>query len=539
MAFSNGTANGSATSKTATTSLDVSVDNAVTAGTQILIAVIGKDNTSTAAGDNSEVTSVTDTRSNTWTKIKEQTNAGSAAAACTVSAWLCNPTTTIQAGDTVTFNFASCTAKAAFLTRYTKGSGATIEVGATNSATADGAATGSSISVTPPDNREWLFGRAEVVEQSTSDNGAAWAGATTNWTSLDGGGPNTTGGGAASNIGIKGEFRILTTGSATASNPGDGVLPSCDQASIIWCLKEVASGAHTLTCATAAYAITGTAAVMAQGYKMPADTTSYTISGTDAALVRGKSLAAAAASYAITGTAVTFGRIYVMAATTASYAISGTAAALVVGRKLVAAAGSYVVSGTAALLRRGYPLAAGSGSYAVTGTATNMPRARVLAAATASYVLTGTAATFAKGRTLIAETAAYAISGTVAVMRQTHILVAAAGSYAIAGTAPALKWARLLAANAGAYVINGTAAVLGAARRLVAGSGSYALSGTDAGLVIQSQKILAAASGTYTIDGTAVTFVTVSEAAGLAELDARDHRWVRVQRRYHQQRRVR
>lgn len=241
MAFGAGTNLNTSTQKSATTSITLTFATSITAGTEFIVAILAKDNTSTTAGDNSEVTSVTDTKGNTWTKIKEQTNAGSAAAACTISMWMCSPTTSLTNTDSVTFNFASCTAKVLACCKFGKASNSTIEVGATNSATADGAVTGQSLSVTPPDNREWLFIRGEVGEE-TSANGAMWANtSTTNWTAFETA-QSTTGGGAASNIYFAAEYRIMTTGSAQASNPGDGNLPSCDQASVICCLKETVSG---------------------------------------------------------------------------------------------------------------------------------------------------------------------------------------------------------------------------------------------------------------------------------------------------------
>lgn len=239
MAFGATTLLAQAQNKTAGTSITTGVmAAAVATGTEFALAFIGKDNTSTTAGDNSEVTSVTDTQSNTWVKVKEMTNAGAAAAAITVSVWMCEPTTALTTSDTVTFNFASCTAKACFVTKHSKGSGTTLSVGASDTASADGATIGAALSLTPPDNREWLFVRAEAFESDAAN----WGGSpTTDWTVENA--TSTSGGGGASNAQIVAEYRIITTGAAQTSDPTGAT--SADNANVIFCLREVASGPAT------------------------------------------------------------------------------------------------------------------------------------------------------------------------------------------------------------------------------------------------------------------------------------------------------
>ena len=72
-------------------------------------------NTSTVDGDNSEVTSVTDTRGNSYIKVGERTNSnGVAGTGLTVSLWRTQVVSDIVAGDlTITFTYASARANKA------------------------------------------------------------------------------------------------------------------------------------------------------------------------------------------------------------------------------------------------------------------------------------------------------------------------------------------------------------------------------------------------------------------------------------------
>jgi hypothetical protein len=103
--------NGLATSNTTVT---LATGIALTAMDWILVHATSS-NTSTTDGDNSEVTSVTDTRGHSYVKVGEYTNSnGVAGTGLTVSLWRTQVVSDIVAGDlTITFTYASARANKA------------------------------------------------------------------------------------------------------------------------------------------------------------------------------------------------------------------------------------------------------------------------------------------------------------------------------------------------------------------------------------------------------------------------------------------
>lgn len=92
------TSNASYSMTTATTTLAVG---------DVAILTSISDNTTTVDGDNSEVTSVTDSAGNRWTKLGEYTNSpgGVAADGVTCSVWMTKCTAQLNTGGTITINF--------------------------------------------------------------------------------------------------------------------------------------------------------------------------------------------------------------------------------------------------------------------------------------------------------------------------------------------------------------------------------------------------------------------------------------------------
>lgn len=438
--------------KTAGTSIVSSAFDAnVTVGS-VCIVVVAKNNAATADGETSEVTSVTDTKGNTYTKLKEFCNSqGAADAGATVSVWYSQVATQLTTSDTCTANFSASTAASAIMARgFTATSGATITMEGSATLANDGADPGS-MTLSGLASREYLFIRAiayeGVVTTGTNTTDYVPVAATA----------ATSGGGGASNMGVWAEWRIFT-GTGDTSNP---TVSAVDSASVYVAIKEAASGARTLTCASGSYSISGTANALVRSRILVSASGSYSISGTAATLIKGNPLTAASGSYTITGMAAAFKRAYVLAGASGSYAISGTAATLTVGGTstiLAAGSGSYSITGTAASLLQGYKFAAGSGTYAISGTAAALIRTRLLVAASGSYAVSGTAAAFLRPRYLAANTGSYSVSGTAAALLRARVLVAASGSYAITGTAAALSRGYRLTASSGSYAITGTAA---------------------------------------------------------------------------------
>lgn len=197
----------------------------------LVLVSIAKDNTSTVDGDNAEVTSVTDSKGNTYAKAKEFTNAqtGSATGA-TASVWFSKITTALAVGDTVTINYVSAnTAKAGKITRFTADlANSTIAV--QNSAgLADDASDPGSMTLSGLPSQEYLFWR--VIASETNDTSVITK--TINFTSI--GLDITSGGAVVSNMRFSGEFRILTDTASTS----DPTFINVDHASVFIAFKEV------------------------------------------------------------------------------------------------------------------------------------------------------------------------------------------------------------------------------------------------------------------------------------------------------------
>lgn len=159
MAFAHVGSIGTVNSNSAATSLALTTTAAVEVG-NIAVVIYAGDNlgSGTDNTDANEVTSVTDTRSNTWTKLKETSNNnGGAGNGATVSVWYTTVTTQIQIGDTITFNLSgSVTAKAASGWEFTKGAGTTLSVEQTASEVGD-TLDPAAISLSGMTSREYLL----------------------------------------------------------------------------------------------------------------------------------------------------------------------------------------------------------------------------------------------------------------------------------------------------------------------------------------------------------------------------------------------
>lgn len=203
---------------------------------QFIVIVAASDNTSTGDGDGGEVTSITDPRGNTFTKIIEFTNGqGSAAAGATISVWWAKVTSATYAGsDNIVINYGSNrTAKYAILTGYRAGGGGGTDVrvttGSTSTLANDGANYGSMSTS--------LSSLARLTLRATASEGDVTATTvTTNFTRTVATDIGTTGSGAASNMMVYCERRIRTATGET-SQPSDATA-SKDRASVMFAIEE-------------------------------------------------------------------------------------------------------------------------------------------------------------------------------------------------------------------------------------------------------------------------------------------------------------
>jgi hypothetical protein len=193
----------------------------------VLVLTVAKDNVSTVDGNTNEVTSVTDSGGNTWTKAREFTNGqGGAAAGATVAVFF----TVLQVPiSSVTINFASAvTAKAVSAWRFTVEAPASISVAAGADLAADGVGPGS-MTLSDLVYGKYLWFRGIATESANTET---WT-FTTGYTAI--GRAGTSGGGAATNMTVAGEFIIATDTSQTSNPTTSG---NFDRASVFVALRE-------------------------------------------------------------------------------------------------------------------------------------------------------------------------------------------------------------------------------------------------------------------------------------------------------------
>lgn len=240
-----GTGQRNTSGNTISVNLSVSIESG-----NLAVVIAALDNTGTTDADFSEVTSVTDPQGNTWTKLGEYTNGQTGAGlGATVSAWYCIPTTTIPDTDNLTVNLANSVTDAAATVWEFDISAASVALAGSVQVLANDAGDPGSMSISGLSSAETLFIRA-----IGSENEFTTFTPTTNYTQFTSA-ISTTSGGAADNMSVHGEFRILTdtgdTSDPSASSP-------YDHASVYFALREVAG--TTDTALSTAGAATGTLA---------------------------------------------------------------------------------------------------------------------------------------------------------------------------------------------------------------------------------------------------------------------------------------
>ncbi len=235
MAIGTPTYNGGATTNAGGTSFSAAPSTSIPSGSYVVL-MINRDNNTTSDGDNSEVTSVTDTQGNTWTKLKEMTNGqGAAAAGAMVSVWGCYPSGTYGT-TTATATFAVGQSALALLF-FAVPVGAALGVDGTASKAIDASTGFGSLSITglPSKERVWL--RFCCKE----GNGTTAITATSGWTSFGITAQNGPGITATNHIMYRAEYKVATSTGET-SNPTWGT--SGDAASVLIALSEGAVAAR-------------------------------------------------------------------------------------------------------------------------------------------------------------------------------------------------------------------------------------------------------------------------------------------------------
>ncbi len=239
MAIGTPTYNGGATTNAGGTSFAVSPSTSIGADNYVLL-VINRDNNSTTDGDNGEVTGVTDTQGNTWTKLKEMTNGqGAANGGTMISVWGCRPSGTYGTTQaTVTFG-AARDALSCYFIAVPIASGVSLQLDGSASNAIDATTGFGSSGLTGLASKERVWIRACCKE----GNGTTAITATSGWTSfgLTGqNGPTIT---AANHIMYRAEYKVATSTGET-SNPTWST--SGDAAAVLLAMSET-TPEYTLT----------------------------------------------------------------------------------------------------------------------------------------------------------------------------------------------------------------------------------------------------------------------------------------------------
>jgi len=199
---------------------------------RIGVLCVAVDNNQTTDGDEGAVSGVVDDAGNSWTKAAEFTNGQAGAqAGATASLWYVKAGATLSAGANIMISFTNNTsrdASAATAWAFTVGAGGGATVQTSTTLAVDNADP-SSMNLSPP-SAEYLWVRCIAGET----NSTTALTPTANFTAL--GGNQTAGGQAATNMAVRGEFRIFT-GTSNASDP---TWANSDNANVYAALAETA-----------------------------------------------------------------------------------------------------------------------------------------------------------------------------------------------------------------------------------------------------------------------------------------------------------
>ena len=233
MAFgTSGTALGTAVITSSANTIDIGTTATPAADTLILVW-IAKTNTGTGDADYSEVTSVTDSKGNNYTKCAEFTNGqGAADAGATISVWRSVTTVAFTNPSTITINLSANVTDLAARARYfTKTAGKKVVIAGTVQTLANDAADPGSMSLASLASKQYLFVRGIASESETTAFTATAS--HTSITSL----VSTTSGTTDTNIVVAGEYRAVTATGDTS----DPTVVAADTASVFFALEEVDS----------------------------------------------------------------------------------------------------------------------------------------------------------------------------------------------------------------------------------------------------------------------------------------------------------
>jgi hypothetical protein len=218
--------------KTTNNTLALTTSAAAEVG-NLIVVVVASNNNNTTDGDHNEVTQVTDSAGNTYTKAAEfQNSQGSADAGALVAVFYTVVTTQLNSGATITATWAGARpARVMTAHEFTIGAGNTVAIEGTPATLANDGADPGSMSLSSLPSREYLFVRGFAVESNSATLFGNSGGYTITFNS-----DQTSGGGSASNMGVRGLAHIATTTSTT----NDPTAFNADWASVLIAFYEQA-----------------------------------------------------------------------------------------------------------------------------------------------------------------------------------------------------------------------------------------------------------------------------------------------------------
>lgn len=210
--------------------------NDVVAGRLAVISV-AVDNGTGGNADTTEITLSDSVGGNTWTRAHERSGSATAAAWAQVAIFYSVIVNTITTAGTITVTFAAPTrtAKVVGGKQYTIGSGSTFSVLGGSAVVGSTAPTSVTTGVALTIGDPYLFVIAHAIESSTSGG---------SWTTIDGSSTDllseaneTSGGGGASNMGLRASYRPGVASATSVSGAGSG-FPAADHVRAILAIKE-------------------------------------------------------------------------------------------------------------------------------------------------------------------------------------------------------------------------------------------------------------------------------------------------------------
>lgn len=233
-AGSTGSASNNQSAQTIT--LNGQAGSGASTGDVLVYAIAVDNNSSVNNADEGAVTSVTDSSSNSWIKIREITAGGGASqAGATCSLWYTLVTKALTTSNTVVSNFSNNTARdnsAGIVWRFTNAGNEAIGVQDSTHIVIATSSNGS-LDLNVP-RGEYLRFRAVAAETTVT----AFT-TTAGWTTI-----GTTRASATGAMAVFGEFRIIT-GTTAASNPS--ISAAVDNASIFAALRGFSQGDLSVT----------------------------------------------------------------------------------------------------------------------------------------------------------------------------------------------------------------------------------------------------------------------------------------------------